>query len=64
VDTKERYNLEFKAEVSRTFLKTVHYEEKKASSQSLSFTILESRLKEKAGIEKNKLGYFKDLKFI
>jgi len=61
VDTKERYNLEFKAEVSRTFLKTVHYEEKKASSQSLSFTILESRLKEKAGIEKINLDILKTL---
>lgn len=37
------------------------YEEKKASSQSLSFTILESRLKEKAGIEKINLDILKTL---
>ncbi len=37
------------------------YEERKASSQDLSFTMLESRLKEKAGIEKINLDILKTL---
>ncbi len=37
------------------------YEERKASSQDLSFTILESGLKEKAGIEKINLDILKTL---